>query len=197
VTKGRAASALVVKRLEIADVKLVTPPVHHDARGAFCETFSKRALLEAGIDAEFVQDNYSISRPKWVVRGLHFQKLPHAQGKLIRVLRGSIFDVALDIRQGSPTYGRHVASLLSAENWAQLWVPEGFAHGFCTLEPDTEILYKVTDYYAPECDAGVRWDDPELGIAWPVSAAEAVLSDKDRELPAFKDLTPFGSRPTS
>lgn len=127
------------------------------------------------------------------MRGLHFQKPPHAQGKLVRVARGAIFDVAVDIRRGSPTYGRHVTAVLSAENWAQLWVPAGFAHGFCTLEPDTEVLYKVTDYYTPECDCGLRWNDPELGIEWPVKRDEAIVSDKDRSHPALADLEPvFG-----
>ena len=174
-------------------MKLVVPAIHHDERGFFSETFNGRALAEAGIDAAFVQDNQSLSRAKGVIRGLHFQIPPEAQGKLVRVTRGSIFDVAVDIRKGSPTFGRHVSAILSAENWSQLWVPTGFAHGFCTLEPDTEMLYKVTNYYAPECDRGLAWDDPDLGIAWPIAPGTAILSDKDRRHPRLKDLRyPFG-----
>ena len=173
-------------------MKLVVPSVHRDDRGFFSETFSGKALAEASIDAVFVQDNHSLSRAKGVLRGLHFQAPPKAQGKLVRVTRGAIFDVAVDIRKDSPTYGRHVSAVLSAENWSQLWVPVGFAHGFCTLEPDTEVLYKVTDTYAPECDRGLAWDDPDLGIAWPVVPGAVILSDKDRCHPQLKDLqSPF------
>ena len=174
--------------LAIAEVKLLTPKKFGDDRGYFSETWSRRTLAAHGITADFVQDNHSMSRAIGVVRGLHFQTEPHAQDKLIRVLRGSIFDVAVDIRRGSPTYGRHVTARLSAENWAQLWVPRGFAHGFVTLEPDTEVAYKVTADYAPECDRGIAWDDPDLAIAWPLSAATAQLSDKDRRLPRLRDL---------
>ena len=152
-----------VTDLSLPGVKVITPKIFRDARGLFCETFSARALAAAGISATFVQDNHSVSLQKGVVRGLHFQVPPHAQAKLVRVTRGSIFDVAVDIRVGSPTYGRHVSAVLSAANWQQIWIPEGFAHGFCTLEPDTEVLYKVTGYYAPECDRGLKWNDP----AWP------------------------------
>jgi dTDP-4-dehydrorhamnose 3,5-epimerase len=179
-----------VESLAIPDVKRLVPAVFRDERGLFAETYSQRALEAAGVRLAFVQDNHSVSRAKGVVRGLHFQKPPHAQGKPIRVTRGAIFDVALDIREGSPTYGRHVSSVLSAENWAQLWVPAGFAHGFCTLEPETAVLYKVTDYYAPECDSGIVWSDPALAIDWPVDAEEATLSDKDRRLPRLADLGP-------
>ena len=177
-----------VEQLGIADVKLFTPRIFRDERGFFSETFSARDLAAAGIAESFVQDNHSLSRMKGVVRGLHFQIPPRAQGKLVRVTRGAILDVAVDIRRGSPTYGQHVAMMLSAENWRQLWVPSGFAHGFCTLEPDTEVQYKVTDYYAPECDRGIRWNDPALGIAWPVAAEFAILSDKDRKQPMLADL---------
>jgi dTDP-4-dehydrorhamnose 3,5-epimerase len=177
-----------VETLAIPDVKRLEPRVFRDDRGFFAETYSQKALEAAGIGVTFVQDNHSLSRAKGVVRGLHFQKPPHAQGKLIRVTRGAILDVAVDIREGSPTYGRHVACVLSAENWAQLWVPPGFAHGFCTLEPDTEVHYKVTAYYAPESDSGILWNDPALGIDWPVAAEEAVLSDKDRCLPMLSEL---------
>lgn len=177
-----------VETLEIPCVVCIRPTLHADARGFFCESYSKRALQEAGIAADFVQDNHSLSRAKGVVRGLHFQSQPHAQGKLVRCIRGAILDVAVDIRVGSPTFGQHVARTLTSDNHEQLWVPEGFAHGFCTLEADTEITYKVTDYYAPECDLGLAWDDPDLGIVWPVGPADAVLSDKDRRQPRLSDL---------
>ncbi len=180
------------KRLEIPDLVLVTPARFGDDRGFFSETYNDLAFAELGIAARFVQDNHSLSRNKGVVRGLHFQAPPHAQGKLVRVVRGSILDVAVDIRQGSPTFGKHVLVELSAANWRQLWVPVGFAHAFCTLEEDTEVIYKVTDYYAPECDAGIIWNDPDLGIAWPVSAAQALLSAKDTTLPRLADISsPF------
>lgn len=174
--------------LAIPEVILVTPAKFGDDRGFFSETYNAQAFRAAGINATFVQDNQSLSRQKGVVRGLHFQKPPHAQGKLVRVVRGRILDVAVDIRVGSPTFGRHVSAELSADNWQQLWVPAGFAHAFCTLEADTEVVYKVTDYYAPECDAGILWNDPDLAIDWPVDAADAVLSAKDAVLPRLADL---------
>jgi dTDP-4-dehydrorhamnose 3,5-epimerase len=177
-----------VRSLAISDVKVITPRLFKDERGFFCETYSRRALAEAGIVADFVQDNHSLSRTRGVLRGLHFQTEPFAQGKLVRVLRGSIFDVAVDIRRGSPDFGKHVSCVLSAENWSQMWIPPGFAHGFCTLEPDTEVLYKVTAFYAPQCDRGIAFDDPDLGIAWPLAGGEAVLSDKDRRHPRLRDL---------
>lgn len=176
-----------VEPLPIPDVKLITPSIFTDERGFFSETFNMKALASAGISQTFVQDNHSLSGPTGVVRGLHFQVPPHAQAKLVRVVRGAIFDVAVDIRHGSPTFGQHVTCILSASNWSQLWVPMGFAHGFCTLEPDTEVIYKVTDYYAPESDRGLRWDDPELAIAWPISAGDAILSPKDKTHPTFAE----------
>jgi dTDP-4-dehydrorhamnose 3,5-epimerase len=179
-----------VEALAIYEVKLLTPAIFRDERGLFCETYNRKTLADAGIDCAFVQDNQSLSRAKGVLRGLHFQIAPHPQGKLVRVTRGAIFDVAVDIRRGSPTFGRHVTAILSADNWCQLWVPEGFAHGFCTLEPETEVIYKVTDFYAPQCDLGLAWDDPELGIAWPLSVTQAILSDKDRRHPRLRDLPP-------
>lgn len=179
---------MVVQDLAIPEVKLITPRVHRDARGHFCETYRSDALSRSGIDIVFVQDNYSLSTQKNVVRGLHFQTAPHAQDKLVRVIRGSILDVAVDLRRNSPTYGQHVSAVLSADNWGQLLVPIGFAHAFLTLEPNTEVAYKVSDYYAPECDKGLRWNDPALGIAWPVDEAGAVLSDKDQKLPLLKDM---------
>jgi dTDP-4-dehydrorhamnose 3,5-epimerase len=183
--------------LAIPEVKLITPPIFRDERGFFSETYNRQALAAAGIDAEFVQDNQSLSRAKGVLRGLHFQSSPRAQAKLVRVVRGSIFDVAVDIRRGSPTYGRHVSATLSAENWAQLWVPVGFAHGFCTLEPDTEVIYKVTDFYAPERDRGLAFDDTDLAIQWPVAAAPAILSDKDRQHPRLRDLPAYFTYPAA
>jgi dTDP-4-dehydrorhamnose 3,5-epimerase len=181
---------VIVRALEIPDVKLITPVVHRDERGAFCETYSRSSFRGSGINADFVQDNHSLSPATGTIRGLHYQRPPHAQDKLIRVVRGAIFDVAVDIRVGSPTYGKHVSMTLSAENTLQAWVPAGFAHGFCTLEPDTEVIYKVTADYAPLCDHGLRWDDPALAIAWPVSAAAAVLSAKDRQQPSLAQMTP-------
>jgi len=177
-----------ITALAIPDVKLIVPKRFGDRRGFFSETYNARVLEESGIKENFVQDNHSLSAEAGTIRGLHFQKAPHAQAKLVRVARGRVLDVAVDLRSGSPTYGKHVAAELSAENWAQLFIPVGFAHAFCTLEPDTEFLYKVTDYYAPESDGGVLWSDPTLGIEWPVVADKAVLSDKDARLPLLKDL---------
>jgi dTDP-4-dehydrorhamnose 3,5-epimerase len=179
---------LDIRPLAIPEVKLITPPKFGDHRGFFSETYNKRALAEAGLDLEFVQDNHSLSAQKGTLRGLHFQTPPFGQDKLVRVTRGAILDVAVDLRRGSPTYGQHVSAELSAENWSQLLVPIGFAHGFVTLEPDTEVLYKVTQYYSPECDRGLLWNDPDLGIPWPVAEADAILSDKDRKHPRLRDL---------
>jgi dTDP-4-dehydrorhamnose 3,5-epimerase len=159
-----------------------------DARGVFVETFSGRDAEALGVEEDWVQDNFSRSAHRGTVRGLHFQTAPHAQAKLVRVLRGAVLDVAVDIRPGSATFGRHIAVELSGENGMQLYVPAGFAHGFCTLGEDTEVAYKVSDYYAPACDAGLAWDDPDLGIAWPVGRDAAVLSDKDARQPRLRDL---------
>jgi dTDP-4-dehydrorhamnose 3,5-epimerase len=188
--------------LAIPEVLLIDPKLVRDDRGFFSETYVERTFAASGVPARFVQDNHSLSRQAGVVRGLHFQTDPHAQGKLVRVVRGSILDVAVDIRHGSPSFGRHVAVVLSAQNWQQLWVPRGFAHGFCTLEPDTEVFYKVTDYYAPECDRSILWNDPALGIAWPQPASGVTLSQKDAaarplaEHPAYFtfDPAPRGSQ---
>lgn len=183
---------MIFKRLEIPDIILVEPKKFEDERGFFSEVFSRQQYEEAGIGADFVQDNHSLSRQPHVIRGLHFQIAPHAQGKLVRVGRGSVFDVAVDIRKGSPTYGQHVSAILSAENWQQLWIPKGFAHAYCTLEPDTEFLYKVSDYYAPECDKGIAFDDPALGIDWPISQGNrAILSDKDQRHTRLADLPDY------
>ena len=149
-------------------------------------------MADAGISDIFIQDNHSYSTEKGVVRGLHFQAPPHAQVKLLRVTRGAIFDVAVDIRKGSPTYGRYFGTELSADNWCQLYVPAGFAHGFATLTNDTEVLYKVDRFYTPSHDFGLRWDDPEIGINWPVAGEDAILSDKDRKHPELRNLvSPF------
>ena len=172
----------------IADVKLIRPVRHADHRGFFSEVFSQRALQAAGIGVAMVQDNHSLSRARGTVRGLHFQVPPHAQAKLVRVVRGAILDVAVDLRHGSPSFGRHVAAVLDAQSGAQLFIPEGFAHGFCTLEPETEIVYKVSAYYAPTHDRGVRWNDAVLGIDWPDFADEALMSGRDQALPGFADL---------
>lgn len=178
--------------LSIPDVKILTPKKHGDHRGFFSEVYNRKALESAGIDLDFVQDNHSLSAEKGVVRGLHFQSPPYAQDKLVRVVKGSVFDVAVDLRQGSPTYGQHVSAVLTIDDWNQILVPIGFAHGFMTLEPGTEVIYKVTDYYAPDHDHGLLWNDPELGIAWPLGSDEAVLSDKDRKQPRLSELTsPF------
>jgi dTDP-4-dehydrorhamnose 3,5-epimerase len=169
-----------VVALAIPDVKMVRTERIGDRRGFFSEIYTRRAFAQAGIDVEFVQENHSLSADVGVVRGLHFQAPPAAQAKLVRVVRGRIWDVALDIRRDSPSYGRHVAFELSAADWNQAYIPIGFAHGFATLEPASEIVYKVSDYYAPEHERGIAWDDPALGIEWPIAAAAAILSDKDR-----------------
>ena len=181
-----------VEYLNIPDVRLLSPRKHGDRRGFFSETYNRKALAVIGIDIDFVQDNHSYSADKGTVRGLHFQTPPFAQDKLVRVARGSVFDIAVDLRQGSPTYGRHVGAVLSAQAWNQILVPIGFAHGFMTLEPDTEVIYKVSNYYAHDHDKGLLWNDPALGISWPIADEEAVLSDKDRKQPRLAELiTPF------
>jgi dTDP-4-dehydrorhamnose 3,5-epimerase len=140
------------------------------------------------LNFDFVQDNHSLSRDVGTVRGLHFQTAPFAQDKLVRVVSGAILDIAVDLRRSSPTFGRHVVVELSKENWRQLFIPIGFAHGFVTLEPDTEVIYKVTNFYSPQHDCGVAWDDPDIGVDWPVAAESVVLSDKDRKWPRLRDL---------
>jgi dTDP-4-dehydrorhamnose 3,5-epimerase len=176
-----------IETTDIPDVKIVVAHRFRDVRGFFSEVFNARNFQLLS-DLSFVQDNHSWSARTGTIRGLHFQAHPHAQGKLVRVARGRALDVAVDLRRSSPHYGRHVAVELSAENWRQLWVPVGFAHGFCTLEPDTEVLYKATSYHAPECDLGLAFDDPALGISWPVGREEAILSDRDRRHPRLADL---------
>lgn len=179
----------------IAAVKLVRPARHADHRGFFSETFSRRALAQAGIDRDWVQDNHSLSRARGTVRGLHFQAPPFAQAKLVRVVRGAVLDVAVDLRHGAETFGRHVAMVLDAASGAQLFIPEGFAHGFCTLEPDTEIAYKVSAYYAPSHDRALRWDDPRIGIDWPGCADPALLSARDRAAPLLHEVAPWHDFP--
>jgi dTDP-4-dehydrorhamnose 3,5-epimerase len=176
-------------------VKIVVPRLVRDTRGFFSEIWNARDFSLVGIDAAFVQDNHVCSPLKGTLRGLHFQLPPTAQGKLMRVSRGAIFDVAVDIRRGSPTFGHHVGAVLSADNWRQLWVPAGFAHGYCTLEDDTEVQYKVTDYYSLPHERGIAWSDPELMITWPVAAEAAIVSERDRQLPRLAeqpDLSEYG-----
>ena len=181
-----------VECLDIPDVRVLSPRKYGDRRGFFSETYNKKALAAVGIDINFVQDNHSYSAEKGTVRGLHFQTAPFAQDKLVRVARGLVFDVVVDLRQGSPSYGRHVSIVLSAEAWNQVLVPIGFAHGFMTLEPDTEVIYKVSNYYSPDQDKGLLWNDPALGIVWPLAENEALLSEKDRIQPRLAQLvTPF------
>ncbi len=184
-----------IERLAIPDVILVVPPRFADARGHFSETYNEARFAAAGIGAHFIQDNQSLSRAKGTIRGLHCQLAPNVQGKLVRCLRGAIWDVAVDIRGGSPSYGQHVAAVLSAETGAQLWVPGGFLHGFCTLEPDTEVLYKVTAPYDRAAERGVIWNDPSLALPWPVAPGEAVLSEKDTQLPGFAEATAWFPTP--
>ena len=169
-------------------VFLVTPRRFSDARGWFSETYSQAAMAARGVPETFVQDNQSFSVQTGTVRGIHFQRPPHAQAKLVRCLRGSLVDYAVDLRRQSPTFGRWVSARLTAEGGEQLYIPVGFGHAFVTLEPNVEIAYKVTDVYAPDCDGGVRWDDPQIGIEWPLPAEGAVLSDKDAVLPGLADL---------
>ncbi|MFZ5736436.1 MAG: dTDP-4-dehydrorhamnose 3,5-epimerase [Pseudomonadota bacterium] len=179
---------LTVTPTAIDAVKIITPTAFADSRGVFCETYNRQRFVDHGIALDFVQDNQSISAAAGTIRGLHFQSAPFAQDKLVRVARGRILDVAVDLRRSSPTYGRWVAEELSAEDGKQLLVPVGFAHGFCTLEPDTVVAYKVTNYYSPPNDLGIAWNDPDLAVRWPVTADQAVLSDKDLLLPPFASL---------
>lgn len=175
----------------LEELVIFAPKRIADERGWFSESYSQRAYAEHGVDAVFVQDNHSLSAAVGTVRGLHFQAPPHAQAKLVRCGRGAIFDVAVDIRRGSPTYGRWAGYTLSAENGVQLYIPAGFAHGFATLMPDSEIVYKCSDYYAPETEGALRWDDPDIGIEWPLTSAP-VLNQKDAQAPLLADFnSPF------
>jgi dTDP-4-dehydrorhamnose 3,5-epimerase len=180
---------MIITETEIPDVKILQPKKHGDNRGFFSEVFNVRPLRDAGLCSDFVQDNHSLSAEKGVVRGLHFQLPPMAQDKLVRVIRGGILDVAVDIRRDSPTFGRHITALITAENWKQILVPKGFAHGFVTLEPNTEVIYKVTNYYSPQHDRGIRWNDPALGINWGIDESSAILSAKDKITPLLSAVT--------
>lgn len=176
---------------ELPEVKILEPKKFGDSRGFFSETYNRRVLAELGIAHEFVQDNHSLSGTAGVVRGLHYQLPPHAQHKLVRVTHGAILDVAVDVRRASSTFGKYVTVVLSAENWRQVFVPIGFAHGFVTLEPNTEVIYKVTDYWMPEFERGISWNDPALGIPWGIEAGKATLSARDTTHPPLaeaKDL---------
>ena len=178
--------------LAIPEVILITPRRFGDHRGFFEETYNVNSFTDAGIDTVFVQDNHSLSGAVGTIRGLHFQAPPRAQAKLVRCGRGRFFDVAVDIRKGSPTFGDWVGAELSFENGRMLLVPAGFAHGFMTLEPETEIIYKCSDTYAPETEGAIRWDDPDIGINWPQDVAEPLLSEKDKAAPCLRDIeTPF------
>jgi dTDP-4-dehydrorhamnose 3,5-epimerase len=181
-----------VRSLDLPDAKCVTPERHDDARGFFSETFNARRFEAAGLPTHWVQDNHARSESVGVLRGLHAQKPPTAQAKLVRVTAGAIFDVMVDARRGSPGFGRWTGMELTAENWRQIFVPEGFLHGYVTLQPGTEVLYKVTGFYAPDDEVGVRFDDGELGIDWPIEPELCLVSDKDRKLPAWAEFdTPF------
>jgi dTDP-4-dehydrorhamnose 3,5-epimerase len=177
-----------LRPLSIDGVIEIIPKKFDDARGYFAETYARRSFHGAGIAQDWVQDNQSFSAEKGVLRGLHFQVSPFAQDKLIRVLRGSIFDVAVDIRRNSPTFGRWVSCVISSADFNQLLVPKGFAHGYVTLEAETEVLYKVSAPYEPSCDRSVNFADPAIGVAWPLPASELILSDRDREAPMLADI---------
>lgn len=181
---------MILERTALSDVMLITPRAFEDERGSFCETWNQQALGNAGLIASFVQDNTAVSRKAGTVRGLHYQLPPKAQGKLVRVVKGAILDIAVDIRRGSPTFGRHVRAVLSGENRLQIWIPPGFAHGLVTLQDDTEVLYKVTDYYAPDRDRGILWNDPALEIDWGLGEP-TVLSSRDAGLPLLRDADVF------
>lgn len=183
---------MLIEETGLPGVLTLTPRRFGDARGWFSEVWNRQVLAEAGITVDFVQDNHSHSRNVGTVRGLHFQSPPHAQAKLVRCGRGRVFDVAVDIRKGSPAFGKWTGVELSAENGRQVLIPAGFLHGFVTREPESELLYKCSDYYAPDCDGAVRFDDPDLGIDWGIDPDAAILSDKDRAAPLFRNFaTPF------
>lgn len=177
-----------IEQTPISGLLVLTPPRFGDDRGFFCESWSKRTLAKFSINDDFVQDNHSVSKVVGTLRGMHCQVAPHAQAKLVRCGRGRLFDVAVDIRQGSPTFGQWYGLELSADNGKQLLIPTGFLHGFVTREPDTEIIYKCSDYYAPECDRSVRYDDPSIGIDWRLGTTQPIVSQKDKDAVALNDL---------
>ncbi len=177
----------------LPDVTIIEPKRHKDTRGFFSEVWNARDFAAIGVDAAFVQHNHARSEVAGTLRGFHYQAPPHAQGKLVRVIQGEIFDVVVDIRRGSPTFGRWASIELSAENWRQIWVPEGFAHAYYTCVPGTEVIYSTTRYYAPEHEFGLAWDDPELSVSWPFDKHAVVLSERDRHWPKLAELqTHFG-----
>lgn len=182
---------LSIEDCAIPDVKCIRPKLFHDSRGYVAESFSQTRFAGHGLTQPFVQENLSFSKKAGTLRGLHFQKPPHAQAKLIHVVHGKVFDVAVDLRPESKTYGEHVNITLSAEDPTFFYIPRGFAHGFYALEDNTTVLYKIDGYYAPESEAGIQWDDPNLAIKWPLLSGEASLSDKDKILPPFKSLEPM------
>jgi dTDP-4-dehydrorhamnose 3,5-epimerase len=185
-------SKLDVRELSIPAIKILTPAVFEDERGSFSETFTLSALASAGIEVSFVQMNQSVSRKAGTIRGLHFQRPPSDQDKLVMVVQGSIWDVGVDLRVGSPYYGRHAGETISAEAGNQIFIPRGFAHGFCTLEPDTKVIYLVTSYYSAPDDEALRWDDPSLAIQWPFEPDAVTVSDKDKAAGSWEDLrSPF------
>jgi dTDP-4-dehydrorhamnose 3,5-epimerase len=180
-----------IRPAALPGVHLIVPTRNHDERGYLSEVYRRRDLEAAGLPCDFVLENHLMSERPGTIRGLHFQGPPDAQDKLVRVVRGRAFDVALDLRRSSPTFGRHATTELSAENGHQMLIPKGFAHGFCTLEPHTEVVYKATNYHSPERSYGVLWSDPALGIKWPVDATSAVMSEADRMRPHLCDLPAF------
>jgi dTDP-4-dehydrorhamnose 3,5-epimerase len=182
---------ITVKELALPEVKLLMPKLHQDDRGYVSEIVHEKQMAELGMPVTFMQENQSMSRKKNTVRGLHSQRPPHTQAKLVRVLRGAIFDVAVDVRPNSKTYGQHVSATLSEDEVTQMFIPAGFLHGFCTLTDNTVVLYKMSSLYAPGSEIGVLWNDPDLKIEWPVDAANAIISGKDEKLLRFKDLPPI------
>jgi dTDP-4-dehydrorhamnose 3,5-epimerase len=180
--------AISVSSTALPDVKTIISQRLSDSRGLFSEIYNRRDFEAAGLFLDFVQDNHSTTTQRYTIRGLHFQRPPFAQAKLIRAVRGRILDIAVDIRKSSPTFRQHIAVELSAANWCQLFIPIGFAHGYCTLEPDSEVVYKVTDYYSPQHERGIHWHDPDLAIPWPLHGEEPRLSERDLALPNLNDL---------
>lgn len=184
--------SIEIQTLKIPDVKIIKPKKFGDHRGFFSEVYNKSRLKAYDIKIDFIQDNHSLSVEQGTLRGLHFQTPPFAQDKLVRVVRGSIYDVAVDIRRSSPTFGEYVAATLTATDWNQILVTKGFAHGFITLEPNTEVIYKVSADYSPINDKGIAWNDPSIGIDWPFEESKIILSEKDEKHPLLNEIiTPF------